>query len=123
MPVEALEDYPINLVSFQARLKVWKKMSIPKFVEDLVAWCLNTHLKVALRKLRYTGRSTFHLRPTERGLDVVGKIPPPANTRPRFRQSMQILRDIGALTRDTSKPSRPTILSITGQILMETASV
>ncbi len=122
MPLEALEDYPINLVSFQARVKEWKKMSIPKFVEDLVTWCLNTHLKVALRKLRYTGRSTFHLRPTERGMEVIDKIPPPANTRPRFRQSVQILRDIGVLTRDNSKLSRPTILSINGKILMETAS-
>ena len=111
---EALADYPINLASFRVRVEAWKLMSFSAFTADLVTWCLNTHLRVALRKLRYTGRSTFHLRPSERGLEVVGEIPPPANTTPRFRQAVQILRDVGALTRDSSKSNRQTRLSDTG---------
>lgn len=119
---EALVDYPINLASFRARLETWRPMSFSAFIADLVTWCLNTHLRVALRKLRYTGRSTFHMRPSERGLEVVGEIPPPANTTPRFRQAVQILRDIGALTRDASKPNRQTRPSDVGIALMEASS-
>ena len=119
---EALADYPINLASFRSRVETWKLMSFSAFTADLVTWCLNTHLRVALRKFRYTGRSTFHLRPSERGMEVVGAIPPPANTSPRFRQAIQILRDVGALTRDSSRPKRQTRLSDTGAALMEASS-
>lgn len=120
---EALTGYPINLVSFRDRVSSWRAMRIPDFVEDLVAWCLNTHLRVALHKLRQTGQSTFHLRPSDRGLEVVGEIPRPTYTTPRFRQAVQILRDIGALTRNQSEPNRQTILSDAGKKLMEESSV
>jgi hypothetical protein len=123
MPPEALNDYPINLASFRARVVTWRPMSFAEFFGDLVTWCLNTHLRVALRKLRHTGRSTFHMRPSERGLEIVGEIPPPANTTPRFRQAVQILRDIGALTRDMTKPDRQTRLSDIGAGLLEESSV
>lgn len=123
MPPEALTDYPINLASFRARIATWRTMNFPTFIADLVMWCMNTHLRVALRKLRQTGRSTFHLRPSERGLEVVGEVPPPANTTPRFRQAVQIMRDIGALTRDPLKPNKQTVLSDVGVKLMEEASV
>lgn len=123
MPPEALIDYPINLASFRERVATWCAMDFSGFFADLVAWCLNTHLRVALRKLRHTGRSTFHMRPSERGLEAVGEIPPPANTTPRFRQAVQILRDIGALTRDTTTPNRQTILSEVGSGLLEESSV
>lgn len=123
MPPEALSDYPINLASFRARVSVWRAMTFAGFFADLLAWCLNTHLRVALRKLRHTGRSTFHMRPSERGLEVVGEIPPPANTTPRFRQAVQILRDIGALTRDTNKANHQTQLSAIGVGLLEESSV
>lgn len=123
IPSEALNDYPINLRSFRSRVATWRPMSFSEFYADLVAWCLNTHLRVALRKLRQTGRSTFHFRPSERGLEVVGEIPSPANTTPRFEQAVQILRDIGALTRDVNKPNRQTVLSELGIALLEEASV
>lgn len=123
MPPEALTNYPINLASFRSRVSMWRAMPIPAVIADLVMWCLNTHLRVALRKLNQTGRSTFHLKPSERGLEVVGEIPPPANTTPRFDQAVQILRDIGALTRDPSKPNRQTTVSGVGVKLMEEASV
>ena len=122
MPSEALANYPINLVSFRIRVQSWRAMKLADFVSDIVAWCLNTHLRVALRKLNQTGRSTFHLRPAERGIEVVGDIPPPAHTTPRFEQAVQILRDIGALTRDVGSSTRKTRLSEIGSVLMEEAS-
>ena len=123
MSPEALTDYPIQLVSFRTRVESWRPMALEAVFADLVKWCLNTHLRVALRKLRQTGRSTFHMRPTERGLEVVGEIPPPANTTPRFRQAVQILRDIGALSRDMSTPNRQTQITDVGAGLLEVASV
>lgn len=123
VPSEALTDYPINLESFRKRAEYWCHMPVPAMLNDLLTWCLNTHLRVALRKLRQTGRSTFHLRPTERGIEVVGtEIPPPAPTRPRFSPAVQILRDIGVLTRDLTMANRQTRLTPVGKHLMEAAS-
>ncbi len=120
----SLEDYPINLMTLRQRAHKWRAMTLPDALSDLVAWCLNTHLRVALRKLRQTGRSTFHLRPSERGLEVVGaEIPQPAPTSPRFTPAVQILRDIGALTRDATTPNRQTRLTPAGRGLMEAACV
>lgn len=118
---DALLDYPINLSSFRAKIEFWKLMSLETFIIDLTNWCMNTHLRVALRKLRQTNRATFHLRPSDNGLDVVGEIPPPANTTPRFKQAIQILRDIGVLQRN--KENRQTILSANGvKLLGETCA-
>jgi hypothetical protein len=92
-----LETYPINLVSFNKRVLAWESMPLNDVGKDLIAWCLNTHITVALRKLWQTRTSSFHVRPAENGLQVVGDIPPPARTLPRIRQSLRILEDIGAL--------------------------
>ena len=59
------------------------------------------HLRVALRKLRGQSRSTFKIRPSDRGFEVVG-VPPVTHTRPRFNQALRILKDVGALTRSES---------------------
>lgn len=120
---DALRDYPINLVSFRERVSKWHDMPLKNFVADLVAWCMNTHLRVALRKLRQTSRSSFHLRPSEQGLELVGDVPPPARTTPRFRQAIQILRDIGALNRADAAPDSQTVLSAGGRELLEASSV
>jgi hypothetical protein len=115
---DELLDSPINLQSIQARFSAWQSMSLQQVAEDLFAWCMNTHLRVALRKLRQGGQSTFRFRPTERGLQLVD-IPEPASTTPRFRQAVQILRDIGALTRDTPELGRRTRPSPLGTSLLE----
>jgi hypothetical protein len=48
-------------------------------------------------------RDTFRVRPTDLGLKVVAK-PEPVYTTPRFRQALQVLRDIGAIEKpDPSK--------------------
>lgn len=114
---DALIDYPINLSSFRSRVQYWEDLPMEVFIMDLTNWCMNTHLRVALRKLRQTGRASFHLRPSEQGLEVVGIIPPPANTTPRFKQAVQIMRDIGVLQRN--KTTRQTILSNSGISLLE----
>ena len=116
---EELADSPINLASFRTRCIKWIDRTLPEVLEDLFAWCLHTHLKVALRKLRQANQSTFRFRPTERGLQVVDTIPPPVQTTPRFRQAVQVLRDIGALTRDGATPQRPTLPSAVGLALLE----
>ncbi|WP_322981256.1 hypothetical protein [Pseudomonas sp. C11] len=119
--LEGLRDYPINLVSFRSRSADWQTMPLKHVVVDLIVWCLDSHLRVALRKLRQSNRSTFHLRPSERGLEVVGdQVPPPSQTTPRFRQALQILRDLGMLARDDNHMTR---LTDSGRMQMEAASV
>ena len=92
-----LENYPINLVSFTKRVDHWRPLSLIKVMEDLISWCLNTHLSVALRKLRQTRQCSFHLQPSELGLKPLGTIPHPVSTLPRIWQALQILADLGAL--------------------------
>lgn len=115
-----LIDYPINLSSFRGRVSYWRNLPIEEFIIDLTNWCLNTHFRVALRKLRQTGRSSFHLRPSEHGLELVGDIPPPAHTTPRFKQAIQIMRDIGVLQRKSD--TGLTTLSRNGVELLEKIS-
>jgi hypothetical protein len=123
LPISAddLIDYPINLGSFRLRCDKWCDLRLQDVMADLFAWLLNTHLRVALRKLRNTGQSTFRFRPTERGIRIVDDIPPPAPTTPRFRQAVQVLRDIGALTRDGALAGNPTMPSTEGAMLMKEA--
>lgn len=119
---EALADYPINLVSFRQKVNIWRSMPMREMLCDLFEWCLTTHLRVALRKLRQTGHATFQLRPTELGLEAASvEIPPPAETTPRFRQAVQILRDIGVLKRDLATQNRQTKVTSRGKKLMEFA--
>lgn len=94
-----LQDSPINLRSFRERCIKWADMPLAVVVEDLVCWTLETHLRVALRKLRQSSTATFRIHPTERGIEARGDIPVPAKTNPRIRQAIRILWDIGALAR------------------------
>lgn len=95
---ETLSDYPINLVSFRRRIREWLPRPMSEVTREIVQWTLSTHLRVALRKLRHTGQSSFRFRPTEMGFEVI-QVPPPANTIPRFRQATQMLRDLAMLRR------------------------
>ena len=86
-------------------------------MRELVEWCLGTHLRIALRKLHRTGKSTFRFRPTERGLQPAGEtIPAPSRTTPRFRQAYQILQDLGAVTCNDQGSAT---LTTEGRALME----
>lgn len=113
-----LETYPINLVSFHKRVSGWESVRLNDVAKDLIAWCLNTHLTVALRKLWQTRTSSFHVRPAENGLQVVGDIPPPTRTLPRIRQGIRILEDLGALREHEADAGR-LLLTPLGKSLLE----
>jgi hypothetical protein len=105
-------NYPINLRSFHRHCST-KWSALP--MRDLLAWLLEhwgleLHLRVALRKLRGQSQSTFRIRPSDQGLEVI-EPPAPANTRPRFRQSLTILKDLGLLVDDVSGGVRPAVHS------------
>jgi hypothetical protein len=93
--------YPINLESFNAHgSKIWAALTMRDFLRwVLLNWGIELHLRVALRKLRGQSQSTFRIRPSDRGLEVIA-VPPAVHTRPRFNQAMRILKDIGALKKD-----------------------
>ena len=86
LPDELLSDYPINLESFDKFSSgLWQSLTLPELAGWLVSdWGISTHLRVALRKLRYNPRATFRVRPTERGLVVEPDIPPPCPYKSAF---------------------------------------
>lgn len=92
--------YPINLQSFAFHTNnTWAAMSLEEVLRWLLThWGVELHLRVALRKLRGQSRSTFRIRPSDHGMEVVA-IPPAVHTRPRFSQALRVLKDIGALKR------------------------
>ena len=95
--------YPINLRSFEYNgAQTWASLAGTDLLGwILLNWGIEAHLRVALRKLRGQSQSTFRIRPSDRGFEVVGA-PPAAHTRPRFNQAVRILKDVGALTRSES---------------------
>ena len=110
--------YPINLQSFKTNsIKSWQKLSLQELIGWLAhKWGIETHLRVALRKLRRDKIDTFRVRPTDEGLKVVD-IPEPVFTTPRFRQGLRVLRDIGAIETGSVKGSFK--LTNLGRKLME----
>ena len=103
LPEGYLLDYPINLRSLRSKANgSWADTTIEEWMIDLVThWGIDTHISVALRKLRRESLDTFRVRPTERGLTVdVDRIPVPVNTQPRLGTTLQILRDLGLILRD-----------------------
>lgn len=114
---EALLDYPINLKSLRSKADTWRSQQVVSVIYDLIVWCMNTHLRISLRKLHRTNQATFRFRISERGLSLTdGEIPSPARTAPRFRQALQILLDTGALARTDSEVVS---LTVKGKQLME----
>lgn len=103
--------YPINLQSFSHHVsESWASLTIPELLRWLLLnWGIETHLRVALRKLRGQTQSTFRIRPSDRGMEVI-EIPPAVHTRPRFSQALRILKDIGALERNHSGVWQPSAL-------------
>jgi hypothetical protein len=104
-------DYPINLVVLRRHaLSDWPSMRMDQLLEWLVShWAIETHLRVALRKLRYDSRETFRIRPTDQGLKVVST-PEPVPTTPRFNQALQMMRDLGLLERSSTNCTAPSPL-------------
>ncbi len=90
--------YPINLKSFLAHSsKTWGQLTVREWISWLSnQWGVQTHFMVALRKLRGQSQSTFRIRPSDQGLEVIS-VPKAVFTMPRFYQSLRVLKDIGAL--------------------------
>jgi hypothetical protein len=118
---DELSASPINLSSFQLRCERWGAMRLADVLQDALTWILNTHLTVALRKLRQTSQSTFRFRPTEMGLRLVDQVPMPSQTTPRIRQALHILLDLGALCRAGEDEGFGIRLTDFGRQRMETA--
>jgi hypothetical protein len=97
-PPNYLKAYPINLETFDYHSNsTWVNLSIREWVAWLAAsWGIDTHLLVALRKLRGQSQSTFRIRPSDSGFEIVS-VSEAVFTSPRFRQALRILKDIGAL--------------------------
>lgn len=92
------EPYPVNLDSVPKAIH--ESLSTYSLEDALIRfsahYCLDSHLSVAMRKLRQQGQNTSRFEVTENGL-VIKDIPPATHTSPRFYQSMRILRDLGLL--------------------------
>ena len=97
-----LTSYPINLHTFcMHERSTWAAFTIRELLGWLsTIWGIETHFRVALRKLRYENRDTFKIKPGEQGLLVVAP-PTPVFGHPRLRQALQFLWDLGALDLDS----------------------
>ncbi|WP_317930147.1 hypothetical protein [Halioxenophilus sp. WMMB6] len=98
-PTNYLHAYPINLGALLAHLESnWPKMRLDELLVWLFSkWGIDAHLQVALRKLRGQSQSTFRIRPSDKGLEVVD-IPAAVHTSPRFNQAVRVLKDLDLLT-------------------------
>lgn len=93
--------YPVNLQQFFEDMKgPLGEMPYQEGLEWLSRYyVLDTHQRVALRKLAQQGVSTFRFELSDFGISV-RDIPPVAETSPRFSQALQVLIDLGVLKRE-----------------------
>jgi hypothetical protein len=100
-PGNYLKVYPININSLLHLAEAhWANMKLNELLIWLFSvWGIDTHLRVALRKLNGQSQSTFRIKPTDNGLEVID-LPPAVHTSPRFNQAIQILKDIALLESD-----------------------
>lgn len=105
-PADYFALYPINLESLRRWSQCrWPTMKLTEWFAWVAGyWGIEAHLHVALRKLRYQNKNTFHVLPTDQGF-AVDTMPEPTYTNPRFFQAVQILEDIGAITRQLRHPT------------------
>ena len=84
-PGNYFQFYPINLNSLVYHSEqTWNNLTVKEWVYWLCSnWGINTHLKIALRKLRGQSQSTFRIRPSDRGLEVTS-VPEAVFARPGF---------------------------------------
>lgn len=96
-----LDPYPVNLISVPLSINqlLCESTLVDGLVKFTTHFCLDSHLRVALRKLRQQGQNTSRFELTENGL-VIKSIPPATHTSPRFYQAMGILRDLGLIIVD-----------------------
>jgi hypothetical protein len=96
-----LDPYPVNLNSVSNAVQ--QSFSDLGLVDALVKftahYCLDSHLRVAMRKLRQQGQNTSRFELTENGI-MIKDVPSATHTSPRFNQSIRILRDLGLIDAD-----------------------
>ena len=99
-PPGYLQSYPVNLNTLPAAWRSELAAQSPEtgFAQLCRRFCLDAHLRVAMRKLRQQGQNTFRFIPGELGI-TVRKVPAAPNTSPRFSQAVRILTDLGLLQR------------------------
>lgn len=91
--------YPVNLNWFAQMVRgPWAEMLLRDVLLELMAdWGVGLHLRVALRKLHQQTNDTFQIRPNDFGHLRVELVPEPAQSNPRLKQTVQILRDLRVL--------------------------
>lgn len=96
---EYLKDYPLNLNSFGVSVEgAWSGMTVAEWLGELAAsWGIESHLRVALRKLHHESKDTFLVRMTDDGLQMpLDKSPPlPGFTASRLNRAVQFAVDLG----------------------------
>ena len=117
IPGDYFKLYQINLESLrQLARDNWQALTLTQWLAEIAGhWGIEAHLRVALRKLRYQSKDTFHILPTDRGF-IVENLPDPTYTSPRFSQAIQILEDLGAISRPSG--DTPMSLSCLGEELL-----
>jgi len=113
--------YPINLNSFYENVNgEWLNFNLRELLCWLAGkWAIESHFMVALHKMSRDKRDTFQIRPGEQGLEVVSE-PEPVYTTPRFRQAIQVLRDLKLISR--SNDNAPICLTPSGIAILEAAN-
>ena len=96
-----LDPYPVNLDSIASAINssLAERPLKDALLRFTAKYCLESHLRVALRKLRQQGQNTCRFEVTDYGL-VIKSVPPATHTSPRFNQSVRILQDLGLLRTD-----------------------
>jgi hypothetical protein len=95
---DELSQYPMNLRTLNHDLtSTWPSMDLRTWVRHIATATVQTHIGVALRKLRQNGKDTFRIKPGDRGLEVTSDPVPPTQTNPRFAQALRALEDLGLL--------------------------
>jgi hypothetical protein len=115
-----LDAYDISLTSLQ-RLGNgdWTEMKGLEWVEWLAAnWGIQSHFRVALRKLRHQTQDTFRIVPLDDGLHV-REAPTARWSSPRLTQAFRFLYDLGALDDCKDVQAGSYILSDFGEWLLE----
>lgn len=114
-----LDPYPVNLKTIPTAIfHADKSMSLPKALAKFSTYyCLDSHSRVAMRKLRQQGQNTSRFEVREHGLVII-EIPAATHTSPRFTQAMRILQDLGLIQSNKNTLTK----TLSGQVFLDSLS-
>lgn len=119
IPPDYLDDYPLNLSSFQLKLaEDWRTLSLAEWAGVLATdWGLEAHLRVALRKMHYESRDTFLLYVTEEGVRrrLETEAPLPGFTASRLNRAVRFLADLGLVIWEQPDDTNDVIAQYSGE--------